>query len=107
MYQVTVKLTRPSLDVPFYDIFENTTPNNVWRPYWISTYRNTELCLSVTISTSVDELIKTWTFVWKDMDAWQTYLNDPIVVMNHVSVVQAYNSSNGIISERTEQELIV
>jgi quinol monooxygenase YgiN len=84
---------RPSTLVSFY------TPTDEYIAYFQTAYRETGLVLFDSRSLSEDLLTLTIDTVWRDEDALNQYLADP-VVQEMIALRDAYLAENGIVVER-------
>lgn len=95
MYQYTVKLSRPSIDVEFFSVMGEDQDSVTFRQHWVSTYKETGKLLLLDQQLSPDRLSRTTTFFWDSEESYTQAMADPIVQGNWARKA-AYNAANGI-----------
>ncbi len=92
--QVIRQFRRPSVEVPFHQVLMDS----VYFEYMKSTYKETGKLTSIDMRQSEDMMTLTATYVWRDQEAYDEYLNDPTCVA-YMNKVKNYNLDNNIIVE--------
>lgn len=96
MYTVTVKYTKPSADVEFYNMGPEAAE---FKKYWQETYKDTGLLIFLSQQLEPDGLTQTTIFLWESESAYLQAKADPIVRSQWGAKAQ-YDKDNGI--TRTE-----
>ena len=93
-YEYTIIYTRLSADTPFYPIPQNITD------YIDTTWRTNEMMVT-TESLSDDGLTKISRVIFKDVDAWLQFIDDPIIKI-YLADRNTYHNENAITVTRLE-----
>jgi hypothetical protein len=100
MYKITVKHTRPSVNVEFYSVMGDDTDSVAFRRHWDTTYKQTSKLIFLDSQISDDGLTLITTMMWESEIAYNEAIADPIV-SNKWALRKQYNIDNGIVlSER-------
>jgi len=105
MYQITVKHTRPSVDVEFYSVMGDDDDSVAFRIHWDTTYKQTSKLIFLDSQISSDQLTQTTTMIWESESAYNEAMADPIVI-NKWNIRKQYNITNGIVRTEMTAETI-
>lgn len=86
----TRTLTRPNKSVAFWQSGDD------WKSYVKTTYQDTGLQQSLTVTHSTDKLTATVTTIWKDRAAFDAYNADPNVQTMFLNPRAEYSAANNI-----------
>ena len=101
MYKITVKHTRPSVDVEFYSVMGEDDDSVAFRSHWDTTYKQTSKLIFLDNQISGDQLTLITTMLWESETAYNEAIADTIV-SNKWALRKQYNITNGIVlAERT------
>jgi hypothetical protein len=105
MYQITVKHTRPSVDVEFYSVMGEDTESVAFRNHWNTTYKQTSKLLVLDSQLSSDNLTLITMMLWESERVYDEAMTDPIV-SNKWNLRRAHNTANGIVlTDRTTETI--
>ena len=88
-YTASTISIRANTNVPFKDYSDEI------KAYIEENYVVTGMRISVEKIISEDATTRTYTTVWVDQAAHETFLNDPIM-LNYITELEAYNTANDI-----------
>ena len=96
MYQITIKLTRPSTDVEFYSVMGEDDDSVAFRNHWNISYKQTSKLIFLDNLISEDQLTMTTIMLWDSQTTYDEAMADPIV-SNKWALRKQHNNANGII----------
>ena len=105
MYQITVKHTRPSVDVEFYSVLGENSDNVAFRSHRDATYKQTSKLLLLDSQLSSDRLTLTTMMLWDSEAAYNEAIADP-VVSRKWNLRKEHNTANGIVLTDRTTEII-
>jgi len=102
MYLITQKFTRPNESVEFISMIHESISDEV-RTYWVTNYRDTNKCMSVTMSDN-NPLEKVVTMLWDNKASWQEFQNDPTIEAGLFIHMRRQREENGVTREIVSEE---
>ena len=101
MYLITQKFTRPNESVEFITMVHESISDEI-KNYWMANYRDTNKCMSVTISDTTLE--KVVTMLWDSKASFQEFQNDPIIDAGLFIHMRRQREENGFTKEIVSEE---
>ena len=105
MYIVTGKITKQNLEDSFYTIADPITPPEI-KLHWVTTYKETNKCVLISVNISSNELELETTQVWQDQASYEEYKNDTVFVTGLFTPREAYWKEHGITGVIVSEESI-
>lgn len=102
-YKVTKYIVRGSTDIPFYrDAHPATPEHETWTN---ENFVNTGKLISKQTTLTDDNLMCIIETVWDSLESFQEFINDPYCIEQYIGPAIEYDTTNGIFSNTTVEEI--